>query len=237
MARHGVLVPIIGFMLFAPCLFGCSEPNSQSAQVTQPQQTVSTPPQQVQPPQPQQATWNERSDCYPGAPPNSLADALDVMKVHCNRTKAIGKLGILAVAALIPLADGAIIPALADETVVGAVADAAASEEGITATETSAVRGRSSVWKEEDGSYSVQRQYADGNPAGEPYNIRKDSEGKFFVNNPTNDEASDPYIVRRHNSGEKIDIVAPSGRTYSSIKPSVPKTPYNSLSFTNYPTN
>ncbi len=41
-----------------------------------------------------------RSDCAPGAPPSSLANAIDVMRVHCDRDGAVGALGALAGVAL-----------------------------------------------------------------------------------------------------------------------------------------
>ena len=53
------------------------------------------------------SAWDEKSDCAPGAPPNSLANALDILKVHCDRDKAIGKLALLGVIALAPELDAA----------------------------------------------------------------------------------------------------------------------------------
>lgn len=45
------------------------------------------------------AAWDERSDCRPGAPPNSLANALDPLKAHCDRARAVATIASLALMA------------------------------------------------------------------------------------------------------------------------------------------
>lgn len=52
------------------------------------------------PPAPPPPLPDERSDCAPGAPPSSLANAIDVLRVHCDRGRAIAILGSVGAMAL-----------------------------------------------------------------------------------------------------------------------------------------
>jgi hypothetical protein len=102
----------------------------------------------------QAAAWDERSDCHPGATPNSLANAIDVMQAHCDRAKAIARLAPLAVAVALPLLGEAAIgeaavvsqagrgmAAAGELRAAGAAADAAALSETAAAEEATLAQG------------------------------------------------------------------------------------------------
>ncbi len=187
MGDHRVVVHLIGALLSALCLYGCSEPQSQFEQVPQQQQPASTTPQPVEPAQPQPTTWDERSDCYPGAPPNSLADALDVLKAHCDRKKAFGVLALLAVAAVVPEAlagDGAAAGAVAsDAASAGAAVDAARAEGTLAAEESAVGRVSYSARATADGEHEVRVIGENGEAQSEPYQVTTGRDGSRKVRN------------------------------------------------------
>ena len=180
---------LFGLGLFAILLNTCSHTSQTATSVTV-QSAPQLPAHQ----------WDEKSDCAPGATPNSLANALDPLKAHCDRAKALAKVAGLVLVAVAPEAIGG---ALAEGEAVGVAASgadagaagAAADVAGIArsgsaeaadtsavpmAAENSAPSRRYDVQPTGERTFSATKQ-ADG-PSGEPaYNIRHEGNGTYRV--------------------------------------------------------
>jgi hypothetical protein len=153
--------------------------------------------------------WDERSDCYPGAPPNSLANALDPMKAHCDRAKAVGKLAVLAAAAAAPeLAEVAIAEGAAAEGVlvrgaasaavdagaVGAAADMVAVGEG--ATEAAVTAAPRSYRLGSTSARTFSAEPANPSVGDGAYEVSKRSGGRYDVTSTVTGKTH-PLSVRR----------------------------------------
>jgi hypothetical protein len=92
------------FVAAGSLLAGCDEPSARQARADPQIVSEVAPAIAYSEPAatgPVEPVRDEKSDCAPGAPPNSLANALDVMRVHCDREKAYRRLGGLAAIALV----------------------------------------------------------------------------------------------------------------------------------------
>lgn len=150
----------------------------------------------------QSAQWDERSDCHPGATPNSLANALDVMHAHCDRAAAVARLAPLALLAVpllgeAGLAEGAVgageasggAAAAGELRAAGAAADATALRE--------AAAGEDATIAENPRTYQMTTTERNG------YEAR-----------PTDPAAADAYQVTPRGGG-RYDVTSPaSGRTH-----------------------
>jgi hypothetical protein len=181
MRKYQTVVRLTGTLLYALCVYGCSAPDSHSGQVVAPQQVASSAAPQ------QQKTWDERSDCYPGAPPNSLADALDPLKAHCDRAAAIGKIALLAAAIVVPEAlagEGAAVGAIgSDAAGAGAAVDAARAGGALAAEDTAAGQVSYSARAIGDGEHEVSVIGENGEAQSEPYRVARGREGSHIVRN------------------------------------------------------
>lgn len=129
-------------------------------------------------PAPAPTEWDERSDCEPGTPPNSLANAIDVLRAHCDRARAVTIVASVAGLALGVRGGGGALArgaatraALADGGTAGVALDEAAlSEQAAARLGSQAYRlGQANARSSEDGSSASE--------AGAPEGGAQDSEG------------------------------------------------------------
>ncbi len=124
------------------------------------------PQPQREPPPPVQEEWDERSDCQPGAPPNSLANAIDVLGAHCDRARAVAVVASVAGLALPIRGIGR--AAVRGMATRGAMAEATSA--GVAAEETAlsgqaAARIASQAYRlGETSAGAIEDRYPDGEP-------------------------------------------------------------------------
>lgn len=151
----------------------------------------------------QTQVWDERSDCYPGAPPNSLANAIDVLHAHCDRAAAVARIAPLAIAALPLLGEAAVAEAGAAE---GAAASDVAAGASLAGDMRAAGAAADSVATSEagaEGAGQVSRTY------------RMSSTGRnAYQATPEDAAGRDSYQVERVGR-ENYEVASPAtGRTY-----------------------
>ena len=127
-----------------------------------------------------------RSDCEPGAPPSSLANALDVLRARCDRARAIAIVaGVASLALPGGAARGALVrtaasrASLARAGAAGAAADGALMTERVAATAARSPRAYR-VTPTQRNSYEVSP-LEEGRAAGPSYDVEAVDNTRFRV--------------------------------------------------------
>lgn len=143
------------------------------------------------------AMRDERSDCYPGAPPNSLANALDPLKAHCDRGKAIAKIATIAGIGLLARGRGGAGAARAAgtrvvtaEALTAETGAAGAAADSVALTEMGAGRAAAAMSRTYRVTASGERRYVaeavDGGAAETAaYGVEAQGGGAYRVTPPT----------------------------------------------------
>lgn len=153
------------------------------------------------------STWNERSDCYPGAPPNSLANAVDPLHAHCDRAAAIARIA--------PLALMAAVPVLGEATIAEGAAEGAAASEPATGTMAASDLRVAGAVADAAAAREASAEGATTEPVPRTYRVTSTGRDEFQAE-PTDAAANDPgvYQVQRVGRGSYEVTSSATGRSY-----------------------